>query len=185
MGRPPKISPDQIISAARGLIQEHGTQLLSVDALATSLGVKAPSLYKHFPNKAAILRAVEDSLFLELGDVLSEAMATTKGDRIAAGCNAYRQFAKDHQRLYPLLFTSRPDDEEAIRVRLTAAQPLIKEFSAFGETAALKKARVITAFVHGFVSMELSGAFHLGDGVEQAFEEGVDQLSKTLTSPER
>jgi hypothetical protein len=49
-----------------------------------------------------------------------------------------------------------------------------------GEPDALRAARVLTPFLHGFVSMELSGAFRLGDGLDEAFEYGVSTILEGL-----
>ena len=41
---------------------------------------------------------------------------------------------------------------------------------------ALPAARTIVAWTHGFISMELAGAFRLGGDVEQAWEFGLDRI---------
>ena len=38
----------------------------------------------------------------------------------------------------------------------------------------------LTAWVHGFVSMELSQAFRLGGGIDAAFETGLDAILSGL-----
>jgi hypothetical protein len=40
----------------------------------------------------------------------------------------------------------------------------------------------VTAFAHGFVSMEITGAFRLGGDVDEAYRYGVDALVDALTS---
>jgi hypothetical protein len=41
---------------------------------------------------------------------------------------------------------------------------------------------MVTAFAHGFVSMELTGAFRLGGDVDDAFRYGVDGLLEALAT---
>ena len=50
-----------------------------------------------------------------------------------------------------------------------------------GPERALEAARLVTAFAHGFVSMELSGAFRLGGDVDEAYRYGVGVLVDALT----
>ena len=45
-----------------------------------------------------------------------------------------------------------------------------------GIERALEAARLLTAFVHGFVSMEIAGAFRLGGDVDRAFRYSLDAI---------
>ena len=45
---------EQIVDAARRILEEQGEDALTVRRLAEALGIRAPSLYKHFPDKAAV-----------------------------------------------------------------------------------------------------------------------------------
>lgn len=63
---------DEILDAAQNLITERGYAAMSMDDLATRVGVSKPTLYSHFPNKEAIVVAmaiqVMDSLFSVVDD---------------------------------------------------------------------------------------------------------------------
>ncbi len=95
---------------------------------------------------------------------------------------AYRHFAKGHPRLYEMIFSrSAPRGADADHARAAAAQPVVDCVAQLvGEKRALSSARVLTAFVHGFVSMENAGAFRLGEGVDDAFELGLSMLLGSL-----
>jgi Tetracyclin repressor-like, C-terminal domain len=49
-----------------------------------------------------------------------------------------------------------------------------------GSERALEAARLVTAFAHGFVLMELTGAFRLGGDVDEAYRYGVGVLVDAL-----
>ncbi|MBN4055462.1 TetR family transcriptional regulator [bacterium AH-315-K03] len=71
MGRPsqPIISRENAAHAALEIIDESGLAALSLQKTADKLGVKAPSMYYHFKNKADLLQAVA-------ADILHEATIT-------------------------------------------------------------------------------------------------------------
>lgn len=52
---------NQIVTAAVELIAAQGIQKLTMKRIAESIGVTEPAVYRHFPNKKAILLAVLDS----------------------------------------------------------------------------------------------------------------------------
>ncbi len=56
-----KTSDDDIVRAARRIVERDGTVGLSMQSVANEVGVRAPSLYKRFTDRAALLGAVEAS----------------------------------------------------------------------------------------------------------------------------
>src|SRR5690606_30252887 len=67
MARPkvPMISRQVATQVALEIIDEEGLSALSLERLANQLGVKAPSLYYHFTDKAAILASVARLIMVE------------------------------------------------------------------------------------------------------------------------
>lgn len=47
-----------ILDAALELFSKHGFKSVSMDMIASKVGIKAPSMYKHFKNKDAIFNAI-------------------------------------------------------------------------------------------------------------------------------
>jgi hypothetical protein len=45
-----------------------------------------------------------------------------------------------------------------------------------GEAQALESARTVVAWAHGFVSMELAGAFRLGGDLDVAYAFGIEAI---------
>lgn len=58
MGRKPMIQRENAVRAALDIIDAHGPGALSLEKMAARLGVRSPSLYNHFSDKAEILSAV-------------------------------------------------------------------------------------------------------------------------------
>ena len=68
MARPtkPLISRSAAVAAALEIIDGEGLEALSLPRLAAQLSVRAPSLYYHFRDKAAILEAVARAIVAEI-----------------------------------------------------------------------------------------------------------------------
>ncbi len=172
MAPPAKTSPEKIVAAARAIIVESGVEALSLQRVAAAVGVQAPSLYKRFADRAALLTAVRDSLLDQLAVVLAEPAAGPPDvARLRAMGHAYRGFAQRLGRLYPLLFASggapSPSTHAALAPLMTLLDALI------GRAHALQAARTFTAFLHGFVTMELNASFQMAGSVEDAFRFGL------------
>ncbi len=65
----------RIIYAALDLFSKYGYEATSVNEIANTIGIKAPSIYKHFPGKQAIVDAIrkemmrryeKNSIFLQI-----------------------------------------------------------------------------------------------------------------------
>lgn len=176
MPSPPKTSDDEIIAAARQYIRRCGRDGFSMSDVASAVGVRPPSLYGRFKGRAELLAAVELSLWRELKDALASAPRKSQPRAtLAELARAYRAFAKSNPREYALMFDPQSErSAEGTRARAESISPAMPFFVALvGHEEALAAARVLTPFLHGFVSMELVGAFRLGGGIDEAFEHGV------------
>lgn len=155
--------PGQIVTAARTLLEQEGPEALTMRRLAARVGITAPSLYKHFPDKSSVVNALAGVMLRETAEALESAETTTPGSFPALAA-AYRTHALAHPHLYRLT-TSRPlppDLEER------AAAPL---FRALADDA--DRARAAWAFAHGMVTMELNGRFPAGSDVAAAWTAGI------------
>lgn len=180
MPTPAKTSATVIIAAARDLIAGHGLDTLTMQSVAGRVGVQCPSLYKHFADRAALLNAIELTVVADLEQAIAKATATKKDDKEALRAigTAYRRFARDSPAEYRLLFRCPSADSDAARHR--ALQPALQRLeSNLGDAAlAVVRARVLSSFLHGFVSMEAAGAFGSGRDVSEAFDAGVNLCLK-------
>jgi AcrR family transcriptional regulator len=159
----------QIVAAARELIEEEGLDALSMRQLAARVGIRAPSIYRHLPDKAALEAAVISATFEEQA-AMFEAALDGAADPLAALAGAYREFARRHPQLYRLM-TERRLDRERLRpgVEERAARPVLQ---AVGGDPAL--ARAVWAFAHGMTILELNDRFPPDADLDLAWRRGLD-----------
>ena len=65
---------DELVSAAFAILDDEGRDALAVRRLADDLGIRAPSLYKHVTDKAALEAALIEDVLFDIGDVLHAAL---------------------------------------------------------------------------------------------------------------
>src|SRR5262245_25820739 len=67
---PVKLTQEDIVAEAIELLNDEGLDGVSLRKLAERLGIKAPSLYWHFKDKAALLAAVNERIFNQCLDAV-------------------------------------------------------------------------------------------------------------------
>lgn len=93
------LNRDVIVKAAAAVIDAEGLPALTTSRLAGELGVRPMSLYAHFQDKDAILKAVADELF---GRFEMPEPADSDFDMLAAMMRAYFRLLVDHPVLLQL-----------------------------------------------------------------------------------
>lgn len=177
MPTPERTSVDAIVKAASDLLELHGLALLSMQAVAERVGVRAPSLYKRVRNRDELVRLVAESSLVNLAHRLSEA------DDVFELAAAFRTFSHEHPAAFQLIMTpgvgvavARPEFGEA------AAGPVLRVAERLsGPEHALEAARTITAWASGFISMELNGGFNLGGSVDDAWRFGLTSIVRAIS----
>ncbi|MFI5661612.1 TetR/AcrR family transcriptional regulator [Streptomyces sp. NPDC051684] len=169
----PRLTPraTEIAAEARAVLEESGPDALTMRALADRLGIKAPSLYKHFPDKQAVEAELVAQMLTESAEACEEAERRAPGS-LPALTEAYRAYALAHPHLYRLA-TERPLPRHALPEGLEnrAAAPLMR---ACGGDADL--ARAAWAFAHGMVILEIHGRFPDGADLTKAWRAGATAL---------
>jgi AcrR family transcriptional regulator len=163
----------QIVDAARRILEEQGEDALTVRRLADALGIRAPSLYKHFPDKAAVEVALMQIGLQEAGAAMEPALRSP--NQLVALAAAYRKFAVEHPHLYRLM-TTRPLPRERLApgVEAGAAAPLM---AAVGGD--LDRARAVWGMAHGLALLELDGRLPAGADIDAAWRVGIDAFGST------
>ncbi len=75
---PDRLTPRarEIVTAAREVLESEGLAALTMRNVAARLGIRAPSLYKHFPDKDALEAAIISDGFVEMAEEFEEAGTT-------------------------------------------------------------------------------------------------------------
>jgi AcrR family transcriptional regulator len=180
-----RTSNAEIVAAGRELLEAGGLGAVTMQGVAAQVGVRAPSLYKRFPSRGALIAAIATATL----DELEQLLAPLRHDPdpaagLRAAALAYRAFAWANPRGFELLYMNlpldwRPSVEDTARATgpvLTLAERLV------GREQALEAARLVTAFTNGFISMELVGAFRLGGDLDGSYRYGVNALVDALAS---
>jgi len=157
----------EIVAAARTLLEEEGPDALSMRRVADRLGIRAPSIYKHLPDKRALENAIVSDAFEEMAELFEQ--ATAADDPVVAIADAYRRFAHAHPHLYRLM-TERPLDRDRLTpgAEERAAAPVLRT------TGDPDTARAVWAFAHGMTILELNGRFPPDADLDAAWRRGLD-----------
>lgn len=117
------LNPDRILAAAVALLDRHGTEALTMRALAQELGVGTMAVYSHFKGKDEIIDAVNERLIGEIE--LPSGSGAPREQLIELCVGVYRLFSEHPSALQ--LLTSRPlRGDEAIAVIDRMLRLLIK-----------------------------------------------------------
>ena len=163
----PKLSRDVVVNAALTFLDREGWDALSINALASHLGTKGPSLYNHVDSLDDLRRTVRMRVIDDILQMLSTVAAgRTRDDAVMAMASAYRSYAHNHPGRYSA-FTRMPlggDDPEFTAASHSAALPVIDVLASYGLSGqdAFYAALEFWAALHGFVLLEMTGVMESG-----------------------
>jgi len=156
-----------LVQAGLKLLEERHGDDIGLREVARAVGVSATAVYRHFPDKAALLRALAAEGLARLATAQRTASDAAGGGIAgftATGC-AYVRFALDNPALFRLVFSHPPDQDpmtaardqlpEAFLMLLANAQ-LVVPPGASAETVRLA-ALDAWARVHGLAMLMLDG----------------------------
>jgi AcrR family transcriptional regulator len=182
--RPAKLSRDVIVNAALTFLDREGWDALTINALATHLGTKGPSLYNHVDSLDDLRRTVRMRVIEDIISMLKRAgEGRTRDDAVLVMAGAYRSYAHHHPGRYSA-FTRMPlggDDPEYTAATKGAAAPVISVLSSYGLDGeeAFYAALEFWSALHGFVLLEMTGVMNDID-TDAVFSDMVLRLAAGL-----
>jgi AcrR family transcriptional regulator len=157
-----RLSREIIVNAALTFLDREGWEALTINALATQLGTKGPSLYNHVDSLEDLRRTVRIRVIDDIIMMLTRVgEGRARDDAVLVMASAYRSYAHHHPGRYSA-FTRMPlggDDPEYTAATRGAATPVIAVLSSYGLDLeqAFYAALEFWSALHGFVLLEMTG----------------------------
>lgn len=156
---------ERVVAEAATLADAEGAEAVTLAALATRLGVRAPSLYKHVGGLEALRTRLAVLALDELNDALGDAVAGRAGrDALEALGRAYVGYARARPGRYKFVAHT-PDPPDAAHI--AAGERLVGLVAATLRPLGLEGAdathaiRAVRSALHGFCDIEATGGFGL------------------------
>ena len=187
---------EEILEAAEKLLVKTGSEdEVSIRAVADAVGVTAPSIYRHFEDKQALIFEVCARHFQRMQEFI-RATAEASDDPIAgleAMARAYVRFATENPEHYRIMFMGRSDHTPE-----RYADAAILQTGAFGDLAqvvagcmaagrlrpdlpdATGVAYVLWAAIHGVVSLAVARPNMPGPSLEERVQAMLDVLLRGM-----
>lgn len=124
-----------LLQAGLELLEERQGDDIALREVARAVGVSATAVYRHFPDKAALLRGLAAQGLEQLAAAQRTAFEQAGGEKagFAATGRAYVRFALDNPALFRLIFSSSPEQQDAIGTSdgIPEAFRMLRENAAF------------------------------------------------------
>jgi AcrR family transcriptional regulator len=183
---------EEILAAATEILEETASEeAVTLRSVARAVGIAAPSIYAHFPDREAIVNTVVDGAFEQLRDVISTVRAEGGHDPVAAllhGCRAYVHFALDRPGQYRILFgrTTVPDaaTEVAIQRRVGVFYVLVDSITdcvkagRSDSTDPFTDAAAIWSGMHGAVVLRIATPRFPWPPLDESIDSMVHRLAR-------
>lgn len=112
---------ERILRAARALFERGGVEAVTMRAIAKAVGITPMAIYRHFPNREALLQRISDDSFHEIARHWS---ARNDGSDVIARLLAVQRIYLDYALAHPHLF------DHAFSMRREQARRFPEDFRA-------------------------------------------------------
>ena len=169
------LTGEDVVAAAAGLADEVGYAGVTMGLLASRLGVRPPSLYKHVGGLADLQHRIATLAMTELGEAIGDAVQGKAGpDALAALLTAARSYVTAHAGRYMATIGAElcgPDDPlMAAGTRVVNSIAAVLRGYSIGDDEMVHTIRVIRSTMHGFAMLEASRGFQWDADPDQSFE---------------
>ncbi|MFF4225831.1 TetR/AcrR family transcriptional regulator [Streptomyces sp. L500] len=178
------ITAAKLTAAAAAMADEQGLEKVTVSALARQFGVKDASLYSHVKNLRELLVRIALLSAEEVADRIAVAVAGRAGkDALVAFADAYRDYALEHPGRYAATqrqFTPEEiGDSVGFRRNIELTYGMLRAYG-LTEPDLTDAGRLLRSTFHGYIHLELSGAFGHSRPVGESWSRALDALHMVL-----
>ncbi|MCU1641791.1 MAG: TetR family transcriptional regulator [Nocardia sp.] len=166
-----------VLAAALEIVDRDGVDGLSMRRLAEAVGRDPMVIYRHVPNKAAVLDGVAEIVFAELA---VDATDTDWSGRLRVVARDFRQLALAHPRVVPVLVTRPLATPLGLRPK-AVVRPLedilvLLTNAGFSGAEALHIYRALFGFLYGHVLNELQEVVERPEETDEVLRLGLYRL---------
>lgn len=185
MARKLGLSREQVVEAAAMVADRDGYDALSLSSVASTLGVRSPSLYSHVDGLVGLRRQLSLHAGALLAVELSEsAHGLESAEALRAIADRLRSFAHRHPGLYSsFLPAPRPDEDPELAAALALPTGVVASVltdMGVDPATVVPLIRALRSAVHGFVDLELRGGFGLPDDLDDSYATTVDLVIEAI-----
>jgi AcrR family transcriptional regulator len=168
------LSRERVVEEAERLAAAEGWAQLTWSSLASSLGVRPPSLYNHWSSFDALKTELAVRGMTGLRDALSAAARGRTGtDALKDICRAYVTFGRRHPALYQASLRAPAEDEQPFaslaRETLDIVFGVLEPYR-FSRENAVHAVRIVRASLHGLMAIDLAGGFRMAESLDSTLE---------------
>ena len=172
-----QISRSLILHTALGIIDRDGVEGLSIRRLSDAVGRDPTVLYRHVPNKAALLDGVAE---LVLAQLTVDTADPDWAAQLRTVAHDFRRLALAHPNVVPLLVT-RPLATPLGQRPPGMLRPLedvltLLTFAGFSGVDALHIYRLLFGFLHGHILNELQEVVERPEETDHVLRLGLHRL---------
>jgi AcrR family transcriptional regulator len=181
----------RLLKGATVLVNQRGLDDLSMSELAQALNVRTPTLYSHVAGLDDLKRLLALHGLAELDRAMSRATIGISGpDAVRAMLNAYREFVEKNPGLYAATVPTPPRSDREWSAAVDRLMDTLLASLRYYDLRGPEKVhalRGLRSLVHGFVSLESSGALkhpvNRNDSFAWLVESFLTALEKMAAQP--
>lgn len=177
------LSTAAVVEAALAVIDEQGSDALTLAAVAARTGVATPSLYKHVAGLAELRMLLGVRVLDDMTERFTTAvLGRSRDDAVTALMHAYRRYVTEHPARYAAMPLDPLHDPALVAAGGKLIGVVLATLRGYGltDSAAVHATRRLRVVAHGFASLEAGGGFGLPEDLDETYAQLIDTILASL-----